>query len=169
MVFGPANVPKVLDAGRAREDLSPAAMSTIPHAGAPDAETVMEALAKALLEAPDEAGFGMYAELVERGLGKSRAAVKWRVMMSVDPEFFRSETSQRLRAEGLEQGLERGLEQGRRRERARNIHRDRADAQGAVECAGRRRVLACEDEALLDLWFDRSLSAGSGAELLGEG
>ncbi|MER5362623.1 hypothetical protein [Streptomyces sp. NPDC002785] len=52
----------------------------------------------------------LLAEIVELGLGDRPAVTTWRQLMTeTDLSFFRSETAQRLRAEGHAQGLARGV------------------------------------------------------------
>jgi hypothetical protein len=73
--------------------------------------------------------------------------------MTVDLAFFRSETSQRLRAEGRAQG------------RAEDILRilERRDIE--TPDTVRDRVSSCTDLDTLDTWFDRALTATTAEDL----
>ena len=111
-VLSPRTVPKVLDVEVAAKDIALAVLSAIVHAKSPDMDRIQRTVALALSRRSD-VDFTVWAELLERGLGDTRAAENWRTMMSVDLSFFKSKTSQWLREDGRAEGREEGLELGR--------------------------------------------------------
>ena len=81
--------------------------------------------------------------------------------MGSDLDFFKSPTSQRLRAEGLE----RGLEQGRAEQRAQDIVRILRLRGVAVSGVDQERILGCADAEVLGAWLDRAVHAARPEEL----
>ncbi|MFQ6329371.1 hypothetical protein ACLMAL_24990 [Nocardia sp. CWNU-33] len=80
--------------------------------------------------------------------------------MSMDLSFFRSETSQRLRAEGVEKGHAEGHAEGLLRV---------LDRRGIVtDDNARARIKACTDQDRLNTWLDRSLTATTIADLFAD-
>ncbi|MGV9667192.1 hypothetical protein [Nocardia niigatensis] len=159
LVLGPHNVPAVSDPCIAAGDIPLAALSAITHANDAGIGAILKALATAL-QSIDEDDALIFAELTELGLGKSPAAQTWRQLMTVDLSFFRSETSQRLRAEGRVEGRVQTLIDAILRSlRARGIE---------VSQDARQRIESCRELDTLDAWFDRSLTASSIAEILGK-
>ncbi|AKJ07012.1 Hypothetical protein AA314_08638 [Archangium gephyra] len=68
--------------------------------------------------------------------------------------------------QGLEKGLAQGLQQGLSRGRAEDVLRILSKRGVQVDEAARQRILTCSDLTTLDLWFDRSLSATTLADVL---
>lgn len=161
-VLSPRTVPKMLDVDAAAKDIALAVLSAIVHAESPDMDRIQRTVATVLGRLSD-LDFTLWAELLERGLGDTQAAENWRTMMSVDLTFFQSKTSQWLRAEGREEGLE----LGRLLERGRNIVAVMKAREVRLSSQQIELIEVCTDEALLDLWFARSLTATSVEELLG--
>src|SRR5438105_3982261 len=95
LVLGPHNVPVVTDPDVARDDIPLATLSAITHSKDANAGAILKALAAAL-KTVDEDDAMIFAELTERGLGKTPAAETWRKIMAADLSFFRSETAQKL-------------------------------------------------------------------------
>jgi hypothetical protein len=156
LVLGPHNVPVITDASRAARDVPLATLSAVTHARAPDATAILKALASAL-KMLDEDTASIFMELTELGLGTAPAAQTWRNLMAVDLSFFRSETSQRLRAEGRAEG------------RARDVLL-LLDQRGVpVSEVARERIAECRDVDLLAAWFTRAVTATSVGEVFGEG
>ncbi|MGW0180214.1 hypothetical protein [Nocardia sp. NPDC003345] len=132
---------------------------------------ILKTLADALHELEDEEDFHVFAELTELGLGATRAAKTWSTLMSVDLSFYRSRTSQRLRAEGRAQGRAQGLAEGRVEGLAEGHTEGRVEegiektlrlleARGiTVPDHSRERIRACTDLEILDRWFDRAITA----------
>ncbi|MFD4458580.1 hypothetical protein [Nocardia sp. NPDC058480] len=83
----------------------------------------------------------------------------------MDLSFFRSETSQRLRQEGLEKGLEKGLEEGHDQGVADSILRILARRDVPVPAAAEATISSCHDRDQLVVWLDRAITAESIDEL----
>ncbi len=148
LVLGPHNIPVITDVSVAARDIPLATLSAITHGREANAAAILKALASAM-KTVDEKTAGIFIELTELGLGKAPAAQIWRDLMAADLSFFRSETSQRLRAEGKAEFVllilnERGIE-----------------VSGDV----RERILACREPETLATWCIRSLTAESAADL----
>lgn len=77
--------------------------------------------------------------------------------MAVDLSFFRSETSQRLRAEGRAEG------------EARAVLRLLEQRGVPVSAEARERIVGCTELEQLDVWFTRAITADSVGEVFGEG
>ncbi|WP_433564305.1 hypothetical protein ACQP1O_02490 [Nocardia sp. CA-151230] len=158
LVLGPHNVPAVADPCIAACDIPLATLSAITHANDADIGAILKALATAL-QSVDEDDALIFAELTELGLGNTPAAQTWRQLMTVDLSFFRSETSQRLRAEGRDEGRAEGL--------AEAILRSLAARRIEVLPADQNRIESCSDPDLLRSWLDRSFTATTAADLFG--
>ncbi|MFE4450386.1 hypothetical protein [Streptomyces sp. NPDC056796] len=156
LVLGPHNVPPVTDASTAARDVPLAAFSAITHGKDPNAPAILEALAAALKTVDEETAI-IFGELTELGLGTTRAAQIWRDLMAVDLSFFRSETSQRLRAEGRAKGKAEGKAEAVVRVlegRGIPVGQDVLD-----------RVTGCADTDVLDGWLVRAISATRAEDL----
>ncbi|WP_280339176.1 hypothetical protein [Nocardia neocaledoniensis] len=168
LVLGPHNVPAVTEVAAAVDDLPLAVLSAITHATRPSIGAILEALAEALHLVGDRDDAQIYAELVELGLDRTRGAEIWRKLMSVDLSFFRSETSQRIRAEAREQGLEQGLAEGRDLGVADSILRILNRRGLTVSVAAEARIIACHDRGQLTTWLDRAITVGTVEEMFGD-
>lgn len=142
LVLGPHNVPLVTDPVKAAEDVPLATLSAITHGRDPNATAILKALASALKTLNEETA-SIFIELTELGLGNAPAAQTWRKIMAVDLDFFRSETSQRLRAEGRAGAILLLLSQ-------RDV---------TVPDDVRDRINDCPDLDTLDTWFTRAITA----------
>ncbi|MEY9841811.1 hypothetical protein [Streptacidiphilus sp. EB103A] len=151
LVLGPHNVPAITDPAVAAADIPLATFSVITHGKDPNAAAILKALATAL-KTIDEDTAQIFAELTELGLGTAPAADLWRDLMTVDLDFFRSQTSQRIRAEGIAFSVLHVL--------------DRRDIRLSEEA--RQRVLDCDDQRLLVRWLDRALTVSDETELFEE-
>ncbi|NUP27787.1 MAG: hypothetical protein HOQ44_14025, partial [Nocardia sp.] len=159
LVLGPDNVPVVTDPEVAAADIPLAVLSAVTHVEDARIGAILKTLADALHELEDEEDFHVFAELTELGLGATRAARTWSKLMSVDLSFYRSRTSQRLRAEGRAQGLAEGHVEGRVEEVVEKTLR-LLEARGiTVPDRSRERIRNCTDLAVLDRWFDRAITA----------
>ncbi|MFF1294143.1 MULTISPECIES: hypothetical protein [unclassified Streptomyces] len=151
LVLGPHNVPLITDPSAAARDIPLATLSAITHAKDPNAPAILKALAVAL-KTIDEETARIFAELTELGLGKALAAETWRHLMAVDLSFFRSETSQRLRAESRAEDIlliltERGLD---------------------IPDTARERITTCTDLDTLRTWLTRAVTADAAEDLFTE-
>ncbi|MES5824410.1 hypothetical protein [Streptomyces sp. RG80] len=151
LVLGPHNVPVITDPSAAARDIPLATLSAITHGRDPDAPAILKALAVAL-KTIDEETARIFAELTELGLGKALAAETWRQLMAVDLSFFRSETSQRLRAESRAEDILLILD-------ARGI---------GVSEATRERITNCMDLETLRTWVTRAATAATAEDLFVE-
>ncbi|MGW3723749.1 hypothetical protein [Streptomyces sp. NPDC000851] len=152
LVLGPHNVPVITDPSHAARDIPLATLSAITHAKDPNTPAILKALAVAL-KTIDEETARIFAELTELGLGNALAAETWRQLMAVDLSFFRSETSQRLRAEGRAEG------------RAEDILLI-LEARGIdVPEATRERIITCTDLDTLRTWLTRAVTVGTAEDL----
>jgi hypothetical protein len=156
LVLGPHNLPVITDKALAAQDVPLASLSAIAHSADRDAGAILEALASAL-ETIDPEQAMVYLELTELGLGTTPAAQIWRDLMKTDLSFFRSETSQRLRAEGHEEGREEGLAAGV----LLVLEKRGIDVPEDV----RQRVTHCADPGTIDVWYERALTATTAEDL----
>ncbi|WP_338774148.1 hypothetical protein V7968_21420 [Nocardia vulneris] len=172
LVLGPHNVRPVTDIDTAVSDLALATLSAITHAKQPDITEILETLAKALSKTGPTEAAHMYRELTELGLGAGETQQMWRKLMSMDLDFFRSQTSEDLRAQGEvrgeAKGEARGLIKGQAEGRAECIVR-MLDRRGIpLSDMDRNRILTCLNIEVLDRWFDRSISATTAEEVLAD-
>jgi hypothetical protein len=148
LVLGPHNVPRIIDPEAAARDIPLAVFSAITHGKDPAADIMLKALGSAL-RTIDEPTAAIFIELTELGLGTTPAKNIWRNIMAVDLAFFRSETSQMLRAEGRAEG---------RAEDLLLVLRTRGFE---VSDQLRERITGCTDLELLGKWFAAALTAES--------
>ena len=142
LVLGPQSVPVITDPDIATQDVPLAVLSAITHTKDQAIGDILKALAPAL-RTLDEDDRQILAELTELGLGNTRAAQTWRQLMAVDLSFFRSETSQRIRAEGEAKG------------EAKSILRILDSRNIAIPDEVRHRIATCTDHDQLNQWLDR--------------
>jgi hypothetical protein len=84
--------------------------------------------------------------------------------MAVDLSFFRSETSQRLRAESRAEGLAVGLAVGRAEALLLVLQTRGLELTDAV----RERITGCSDLEVLRGWLGRAVSADRVEEIFGD-
>ncbi|MGI5217770.1 hypothetical protein [Nocardia sp. CA-290969] len=84
--------------------------------------------------------------------------------MSVDLSFYRSRTSQRLRAEGRDEGRVEGRVEDVIEKTLRLLEARGIDVPGPA----RKRIQSCLDLEVLDRWFDRAITATDIAEVFAE-
>ncbi|MFF4243987.1 hypothetical protein ACFYY2_05895 [Streptomyces sp. NPDC001822] len=152
LVLGPHNVPAVTDPSVAARDVPLATFSAITHGKDPNAPAILEALATALKTLDEETAV-IFGELTELGLGTSPAAQIWRDLMAVDLSFFRSESSQRLRAEGRAEGKAEAVVQV--------LEQRGITVSGEISA----RIRECTDPGALDRYLTLALSASSATDL----
>jgi hypothetical protein len=152
LVLGPHNVPVITDPAAAARDIPLAVFSAITHGKHPQADTMLKALGSAL-KTVDELTASIFRELTELGLGTSPAAQIWKDLMAVDLSFFRSETSQQLRAEGRVEGRVEDL--------LLVIRTREIDLSDDL----RARITGCTDLELLREWFGRALTAARAEDI----
>ncbi|MFE3544981.1 hypothetical protein ACFXK0_18640 [Nocardia sp. NPDC059177] len=175
LVLGPHNVPAVVDPAEVLDDLPLATLSAITHAREPEIGAILEAIIVAFRRRGSDEETEFYAELVEQGISHTDAAQLWRDKMATDLSFFRSESAQRLRAQGREQGREQGLAEGReeglelgRAEQAARSVLTVLTGRGIELSAGQReRLMATTDLDQLNAWLLQALTVTGAAELFG--
>ena len=156
-VLGPDNVPVITDPTRAAADLPLAVFSALTHSADDRIGEILEALASALKQTSNDDDVTLYSELTASGLGDSPAADLWRHLMSTGLFDFRGFVAEGLRDEGREEG--------RRLEKVAVLRRLMDAREMAFSEETWRRIASCEDLELLDLWFDRALTATTAAEV----
>ncbi|MEV0851767.1 hypothetical protein [Nocardia fluminea] len=167
LVLGPHNVPAITDPVEVLADLPLAALSAITHAREPEIDEILDSIIMAFRRrgCDDETEF--YAELIEQGISHTDAAKLWRDKMDTDLSFFRSESAQRLRAQGREQGFEQGLEQGLGQGVASSVLTV-LTGRGIELSADQRKLLAdTTDVDQLNAWLLRAVTATRAEELFG--
>lgn len=160
LVLGPHNVPAITDPAVVAQDLPLAALSAVTHAREADIGAILEAIVTAVRRMGGNETTEFYIELIEQGISHTEAAETWRKYMATDLSFFRSESAQKLRAQGRAEG--------RVEEAVSNVlmvlrHRGVIVTEDAAD-----RIRACHDEGQLATWLRRSLDVSSVAELFGE-
>lgn len=163
LVLGPHNVPMVTDAVRAADDIPMAVFSAITHSNDHDIAAILEALAEAL-RATDADAAAVFAEFTEAGLGATPAREIWRNLMGTGLSHFRGFVAESFRDEGRDEGRVEGRVEGR----AEDILRILAVRGVTVPDEARQRITACKDLAVLDVWFERAVTATTTDAVLAE-
>ncbi|MGK5642357.1 hypothetical protein ACSNOK_29185 [Streptomyces sp. URMC 126] len=161
LVLGPGNLPIILDVEEAAQNLALAAFSAMTHGRHPDAAAILDTLARAL-DGVDRETSTYYWELLEIGLGDTRARETWRKLMNVRTYFPGRGT---LIEETYDKGRDKGLAEGRLQERARLVLRTLTQRGVAVSDDVRERVTGCSDLDTLGLWLDRAFTVTRAEDL----
>ncbi|MFE7480691.1 hypothetical protein [Streptomyces sp. NPDC057552] len=103
------------------------------------------------LRATDADAAAVFAEFTEAGLGATPARELWRNLMGTGLSHFRGFVAESFRDEGR-------LE-GRVESRGEGILRILAVRGVAVPDEARQRITDCKDLAVLDVWFERAVTA----------
>ncbi|MGW7226746.1 hypothetical protein [Streptomyces cyaneofuscatus] len=93
----------------------------------------------------------VFAEFTEVGLGATRARDIWRNLMGTGLSHFRGIVAESFRDEARIEGRVEG--------RAEDILRILTVRGVSVPDEARQRVTACTDLAVLDVWFERAITA----------
>ncbi|MGM7648108.1 hypothetical protein ACSVDM_24650 [Nocardia sp. JW2] len=160
LALGPHNVPAVTDPALVVQDLPLAALSAVTHAREADIGAILEAIVTGIRRIGGNETTEFYVELIEQGISHTAAAETWRNHMATDLSFFRSESAQKLRAQGRAEGVAMG-----RAEDVLMVLRHRGVV---VTDAAADRIRGCQDEAQLATWLRRALDVSSVADLFGE-
>jgi hypothetical protein len=160
LVLGPHDVPLITDPAEAARDIPLATLSAVTHAKEPGAAAILKMLASAM-KTLDQNTASVFTELTELGLGDTPAAHTGRKLMALDLSFFRSETSQRLRAEGRSEGRAEGTA------RAILLLLDQRGID--ITDDARERIADCRDLDTLDTWLSRALTVASAQDLFVDG
>ncbi|WP_225724822.1 MULTISPECIES: hypothetical protein [unclassified Nocardia] len=177
LVLGPDNVPIITDIEAVAADMPLAALSMITHAYEPVVMDIMEPVATVLENLENRSDALITIELIERGLVGSPALEPWRKRMPVKKEWFQGQIATALFDEMREEARNQVYEEARNQvyEEARNQIYEEArkklilrnlEIRGiAVAADDRSKILACQDDDLLDRWFDRSAVANTIADV----
>ena len=159
LVLGPGNVPVILDPEEAAQDLAMAAFTAVTHGKSPDHTAILEALAHALGRA-DSDTLKYYSELVESGLGETRAQKTWRALMQNGSYFpGRGTLVEETFLEGEASGEAKGQAKGEAKGEAKSILRLLEMRGIPISETQRTRVTSCTDLDTLDRWLERAFRA----------
>ncbi|MGW2705246.1 hypothetical protein [Streptomyces sp. NPDC001340] len=170
LVLGPDNVPVISVPDKVADDIPMAVLSAVLHHRDPEIKAILEAMAPVLrdLQERDEDAAEKYIELTQQDLDKSPAADLWRHLVAVDTSFFKSSIAEELRDEGRAQGLAKGMAQGKSKGKAEAVLRLLERRGIAISDGTRDYVTSCDDLDLLNVWFDRAITATTTAEVFAE-
>ncbi|WP_129668766.1 hypothetical protein [Phytoactinopolyspora endophytica] len=160
LVLGPDNVPAIGSADDAAEDVVLAVFSALTHKNAVQKEEILEALAVAL-STIDPRSAAYLAEFTEVGLAGTAALEIWRALMTTMAYPYQSH----LRSQGREEGREEGRKEGRKEGEALFVLRVLQRRGLDVSHDARQRIISGADDATLEKWLDRALTAESVQEL----
>ncbi len=160
LVLGPGNVPVILDADEAAQDLTLATFSALTHGRDPNAPAILKALARAMGTADPES-VSYYSELLEIGLGETPARDIWRNEMRVGTYFPGRGTL-------IEETFLEGKAQGQTEERALAVLRVLEKRGISIPAEARDRITDCAYLNTLDRWFDRAFTVSTADELFTE-
>ncbi|MCP2336816.1 hypothetical protein [Actinomadura rupiterrae] len=158
-VLGPDNAPKITDADEALRDIYFATLCAITHAYTPAAEVILKALALAFNPLEAETRDVLYY-FVASGLVESPARFVWRELMKDTETYsYAKDLADMYSPLAYEAGEADGKAEGTRKAKIEyilDILRVRGVPLSAHDAA---KIKACTDEATLDLWHTRSVSA----------
>ncbi|MCQ8769881.1 hypothetical protein [Streptomyces telluris] len=160
LVLGPGNVPPIIDAEEAAQNLAMATFSAMTHGRSQDAPAILDALARALGTA-DEESVAYYSELLEIGLGETPARETWRNLMTIRTYFPGRGTL-------IEETLLKGEAKGEAKGRADMVLRALEHRGVPVSARDRERIAECTDLDIVQGWADRAFTVSSVDELFGE-
>ncbi|WP_406059937.1 hypothetical protein OG462_21810 [Streptomyces sp. NBC_01077] len=167
IVAGPHNMPVIIDPAKAAEDLAPATLSAITHAGDPDIGAILKALSTALRDVPENVADPII-EFTAQGLSKRPAQDLWRTLVAVDLSFYKSYLSEEIRDEGRTEGRAEGLAEGRAQAGAAAILLVLEQRGLDVPDDVRDRVTSCADPEMLRGWLTRAVTAASAEEIFAD-
>lgn len=153
IVLSMENIPKVTNVDDAERDIPLAMLSVVVHVADRDHHQIMQALRIAMRDRKPGGDLVLWRLLVEKGLGRSKAADIWRDMVRDDAEFFTGPTSELLR------------DQGRAQQRAQDIVRILRSRGVESSEADRERILGCANAEVLEVWLDRAVHVATSDEL----
>ncbi|MCJ1679173.1 hypothetical protein MTF65_17865 [Streptomyces sp. APSN-46.1] len=167
LVLGPGNVPVIIDAEEAAQDLTLATFSAMTHGRDRNAMAILEALAEALeTSAPESIAY--YAELLEIGLGNTPARDIWRDLMPRTYFPGRGTLIEETYLEGEAKGRVEGEAIGRAEERAQLIMRVLDNRGVPAGPEARDRITACGDLDTLGRWLDLAFTVSGADELFAQ-
>ena len=168
VVISPRTIPVITDPARAAALPELAVLSVLAHGREPGAEFIAQAALAACERLDTQAGIH-YADFVEAFLGDfARVALRQIMQTELKNPYF-SDKFRKSFADGVAKGVAEGEARGEARGEAKGAARGKAQsllkmfrlrgwtASAEVEA----RVLACQDEAQVDLWIDRVLDVAT--------
>jgi len=172
LVVGPTQFPPVTDPEEAKRSLERTLLSGLVHANEPVAVDIGIALAVALDASPDDTGL-YYWDTLLAALGD---ALRSTLEMQLEHWKPRSEWGKRLYADGQTAGLDEGRAEGMAEGKAEGKRLGKLEFLAellskrglAIDDELRARLDHCTDEAQLQRWFDRALTATTVAAVFAE-
>jgi hypothetical protein len=156
IVFGPDNVPLVVDLADARANVGFAVFSLLVHGRSAQAHEILETLAEALASV-EIATATQYVELTDAGLVNSTARKRWKELMATQTFPYQSS----LKADWMAEGRAEGRAEGEAKVILRVL-----EARGiTLSAQGRQRIISCTDEEQLLAWGTRAATTTSEEDL----
>ncbi|MEV0125054.1 hypothetical protein AB0I16_26555 [Streptomyces sp. NPDC050703] len=180
------------DPSVAAQDLAMAAFSALTHGRSRDSTAILDALARAL-RATDKESADYYSDLLDVGLGDTRAGAEWRELMTFVSYFpgrgtLREQAYLEGKAEGVEDGKAEGLAEGKAeglaKGKAEGLAEGKAEGKAEERAAtvirlldqrlvplsdeARGRIAGCSDLDTLALWLDRAFTVNSVGDLFAD-
>lgn len=160
VAIGPRDVPKITDPEAAAAAPELAVLSVIAHGRSPGAESIAYAALSAAQRLDTQAGIH-YADFIEAFLGDvARVALRQLMQQKSDNPFFSELFSTAWssgKSEGFADGEARGRVEGKTRSLLKMFRLRMWTPPAEIEA----RVLACQDEAQVDLWIERVLTVAT--------
>ncbi|WP_399927436.1 hypothetical protein [Streptomyces kanamyceticus] len=141
-----------------------ATFSALTHGRSQDVGAILDALARAL-RATDKKSADYYSDLLDVGLGNTRAGTEWRELMTFVSYFPGRGT---LREEAYLEGKEVGRAEAMAEERAGTVVRILGQRLIPVPEDVRERITTCTDLDTLARWLNRAFIVYSAEEIFDE-
>jgi predicted transposase YdaD len=176
IVFGPDNVPPVIDLADAQANLGFAVFSGMVHGRSPSVVGILETLAEAFNSVDIETAI-KYIEYTEAGLVNSKARKRWEELMAAQTFPYQSEIKTRWKAEAHAEGRAEGRAEGWAEGRAEGQAEGRAEGEAKlilkfleargipVSAQGQKQITSCTDEDQLLIWGTRAATITTEDEL----
>ncbi|MEV0176802.1 hypothetical protein AB0I00_37530 [Streptomyces sp. NPDC050803] len=173
LVVGPDNLPVVTDERTVEENVAMAAFSAMAHSRSPQGLAILEPLARVLAGMDNKKAANYFYDILDQGLGKTRAGAKWREIMSFVSYFpgrgtVRETAYLEGKTEGEAKGEAKGEARGEARGEAKSVLRNLTNRGIPVSEDVRARISSCTDLDLLDTWLDRSVTVTRAEELFAD-
>ena len=175
LVLGPSTLPQITDERTARENMELAVLSGMAHGNGTNGEEVLRAAVRAIVTLDAEHG-AVYFQIIWNVLREPMQRALERLAMEnqhVDGgqkewdlvRIFRSAGFHDGEAKGFHDGEAKGELKGELKARRANLLRG-AKRRGLVLTEEQQqRILACDDHAMLERWFDNVFDAKTADEL----
>ena len=154
VVIGPQHVPHIVDVDAARRAPELAVLSVLAHKAENDIVDIAVAAATAALDL-DEARARLYDDVIRKALSDDARFSLEAMMATSGYQYPQSEFARKHHGEGVREGIREGNCKGRQQSLLRIF-----TARGfAVDALTRERIESCTDQALLDEWVERAVTA----------